>query len=31
MDLSGYYQKHKCYDKIKKKVLGRFKDEVDAK
>ena len=31
MDYSGYDKAHKCYDPINKKVLGKFKDEVDGK
>ena len=31
MDFSGYDKNHKCYDAINKKVLGKFKDEVDGK
>ena len=31
MDFSGYDKEHKCYDPINKKVLGKFKDEVDGK
>ena len=31
MDFSGYDKNHKCYDATNKKVLGKFKDEVDGK
>ena len=31
MDLSGYEKNHKCFDACNKKVLGKFKDEVDGK
>ena len=31
MDFSGYDKNHKCYDASNKKVLGKFKDEVDGK
>ena len=31
MDFSNYDKDHKCYDVTNKKVLGRFKDEVDGK
>ena len=31
MDFSGYDKEHKCYDVTNKKVLGKFKDEVDGK
>ena len=31
MDFSGYDKNHKCYDAASKKVLGKFKDEVDGK
>ena len=31
MDFSGYDKTHKCYDASNKKVLGKFKDEVDGK
>ena len=31
MDFSGYDKEHKCYDATNKKVLGKFKDEVDGK
>ncbi len=31
MDFSGYDKSHKCYDNTNKKVLGKFKDEVDGK
>ena len=31
MDFSGYDKNHTCYDATNKKVLGKFKDEVDGK
>ena len=31
MDFSGYDKNHKCFDATKKKLLGKFKDEVDGK
>jgi len=31
MDFSGYDKKHPCYDPTNKKVLGKFKDEMDGK
>ena len=31
MNFSGYDKTHKCYDASNKKVLGKFKDEVDGK
>ena len=31
MDFSGYDKTHRCYDASNKKVLGKFKDEVDGK
>ena len=31
MDFSGYDKNQKCYDAANKKVLGKFKDEVDGK
>eukprot|EP00438_Fugacium_kawagutii_P011395 Skav219002 [mRNA] locus=scaffold169:420344:421828:+ [translate_table: standard] len=31
MDFSGYDKTHKCHDATNKKVLGKFKDEVDGK
>jgi len=31
MDFSGYDKNHPCYDATNKKVLGKFKDEMDGK
>ena len=31
IDFSGYDKNHKCYDAANKKVLGKWKDEVDRK
>ena len=31
MDFSGYDKNHQCYAATNKKVLGKFKDEVDEK
>ena len=31
MDFSGYDKNHQCYDPTNKKVLGKFKDEMDGK
>ena len=31
MDFSGYDKNHQCYDATNKKVLGKFKDEMDGK
>ena len=31
MDFSGYDKKHPNYDATNKKVLGKFKDEMDGK
>ena len=31
MDFSGYDENHRCFDACDKKVLGKFKDEVDGK
>eukprot|EP00438_Fugacium_kawagutii_P030269 Skav219081 [mRNA] locus=scaffold1777:108894:110345:+ [translate_table: standard] len=31
MDFSGYDKNHICYDATNKKVLGKFKDEMDGK
>ena len=31
MDFSGYDKKHPNYDPTNKKVLGKFKDEMDGK
>ena len=31
MDFSGYDKSHPCYDPTNKKVLGKFKDEMDGK
>ncbi len=31
MDFSDYNKEHKCYDNSNKKVLGKFKDEVNGK
>ena len=31
MDFSGYDKNHTCYDPTNKKVLAKFKDEVDGK
>ena len=30
MDFSGYDKSHPCYDPTNKKVLGKFKDEMDG-
>ena len=31
MDFSGYDKNHQCFDPTNKKVLGKFKDEMDGK
>ena len=31
MDFSGYGENQRCFDACDKKVLGKFKDEVDGK
>ena len=31
MDFSGYDENQRCFDACDKKVLGKFKDEVDGK
>ena len=31
IDFSGYDENHRCFDACDKKVLGKFKDEVDGK
>ena len=31
MDFSGYDKNHPCYDATNKKILGKFKDEMDGK
>ena len=31
MDFSGYDKNHPCFDATNKKVLGKFKDEMDGK
>ena len=31
MDFSGYDENQRCFDVCDKKVLGKFKDEVDGK
>ena len=31
IDFSGYDENQRCFDACDKKVLGKFKDEVDGK
>ena len=31
MDFSGYDKNHPCFDATNKRVLGKFKDEMDGK
>ena len=29
-DFSGYPKEHKCYNNVNKKVIGKFKDEING-